>query len=82
MDSMTQLPKWNGMDAIFVVVNQLSKLAKMAPTKIIITTFDSTKLFFNMQVKHHGMPQFIVSDRDAKVMMNFYKHLFWKVGTK
>jgi hypothetical protein len=38
---MTKLPEWNGMDAIFMVVNQLSKLAKMAPIKKIGTTFDS-----------------------------------------
>ncbi len=76
MDLMTQLPKWNGMDAIFMVVNRLSKLAKMAPTKTIATTFDSTKLFFNMWVKHHGMPQFIISDRDTKFTTCFWKHLF------
>jgi hypothetical protein len=56
------------MDAILIVVNQFSKLAKMAPTKTIMT-FDSTKLFFDMWVKHHGMPQFIVSDRNAKFTM-------------
>ncbi len=55
MDFMTQLPEWNGMDAILVVVNRFSKLAKMAPTKTIIT-FNLAKLFFNMWVRHHGMP--------------------------
>lgn len=40
MDFMTQLPKWNGMDAILMVIDQFSKLAKVVPTKIIITTFD------------------------------------------
>jgi hypothetical protein len=40
MDFMTQLLKWNGMDAILMVVEQFSKLAKVVPTKIIITTFD------------------------------------------
>jgi hypothetical protein len=75
MDLMTQLPKWNWMDAIFVVVNQLSKLAKMALTKTIGTTFDSIKLFFNMWVKHCGMTQFIVSDRDTKFTIGFWKHL-------
>ncbi len=44
------------MDAIFVVVDQFSKLAKMAPTKMITTTFDLAKLFFNMWVRHHGIP--------------------------
>jgi hypothetical protein len=50
---MIQLPKWNEMDAILVVVAQLSKLAKMAPTKTIMTTFDLAKLFFDMCMKHH-----------------------------
>jgi hypothetical protein len=59
-----------------MVVNQLSKLTKMAQTKIIATTFDLAKLFFNMWVKHHGMPQFIINDTNAKFTMNFYKHLF------
>jgi hypothetical protein len=40
------------------------------------TIFDLVKLFFNMRVKHHKMPQFILSDRDAKFMTTFYKHLF------
>jgi len=48
MDFMTRLPKWNGMDAILVVVDQFSKLMKMALTKMIMTTFDLAKLFFDM----------------------------------
>jgi hypothetical protein len=60
MDFMTQLPKWNGMDAILMVVNQLSKLVKMAPTKMIATTSDLTKLFFNMWVRHMGCPNLLL----------------------
>ncbi len=48
MDFMTQLPKCNRMDAILVVVDQFSKLMKMALTKMIMTTFDLAKLFFDM----------------------------------
>ncbi len=51
---MTQLPKWNGMDAILMVVNQFSKLPKMAPTMIVII-LDLVKLFFYMWIRHHGM---------------------------
>jgi translation initiation factor 2 beta subunit (eIF-2beta)/eIF-5 len=76
MDLMTPLTKWNGMDAIFVEVDRLSKLAKMASTKMIATTFDLAKLFFNVWVKHHGVPQFIVNDRDIKFTVGFWKHLF------
>ncbi len=44
MELMTQLPEWNGMDAIFMVVDQFSKLAKMALTMMIATTFKLAKL--------------------------------------
>jgi hypothetical protein len=63
------------MDAILVVVDRLSKLAKLAPTKTITTTFNLAKLLFDMWVRHHGMPQFIVSDKNTKFM-------FRKVGMK
>jgi hypothetical protein len=53
MDSMTQLPEWNGMDIILIIIDRFSKLAKIVPTKTIITTFDSAKLFFNIWDKHH-----------------------------
>jgi hypothetical protein len=48
MDFITQLLEWNGVDVIFMVVDRFSKLAKMAPTKTITTTFNLAKLFFDM----------------------------------
>jgi hypothetical protein len=56
------LIEWNKVDAIMMVVDQLFELVKMAPKKTIVT-FYSTKLFFDMWVRHHGMLQFIVSDK-------------------
>jgi hypothetical protein len=50
-------------------------LAKMVPTKANVITFDSLNLFFNMWVRHHGMLQFIVSEKDVKFMSGFSKHL-------
>jgi len=72
----------NGMDAILVVVDRFSKLAKMAPIKTIATTFDLVKLFFDMWVRHHMMLQFIISVRYAKFTTSFWKHLFQKLVTK
>jgi hypothetical protein len=54
----------------------------MVPIKTIMTTFDSIIIIFDMWFKHHGMPQFIISDRNIKFMVGFWKHLFRKVGTK
>jgi hypothetical protein len=68
---MTQLLEWNGMDVILMAINRFSKLAKVAPIQIITTTFKSIIFFINMWVKHHGMPQFIVSDRNVKFMVGF-----------
>ncbi len=48
VDFMTQLFKWNGMDVIFMVVDQFCKVAKMTLIKTNTITFDSMKLFFNM----------------------------------
>jgi hypothetical protein len=68
-DPTTQV-EWD-MDTILMVVDWLSKLAKMVPTKTIVTTFDLSKLFFDMWVTHQGMSQFIVSDKDIKFTMSF-----------
>jgi hypothetical protein len=58
MDFMMQLLEWNGMDVILVVINQFSKLAKIVPTNMIITNFNSLKLLFDMWVRHHRMLQY------------------------
>jgi hypothetical protein len=66
MDFMTCFPKWEGMNAIFVVVDMFLKLVKFASTQTNATTTGTTKLFFDMWVRHNGMPKVIVSDRDVK----------------
>ncbi len=63
------------MDTILILINRFFKLAKMVPTKANVITFDSLNLFFNMWVRHHGMLQFIVSEKDVKFMSGFSKHL-------
>jgi hypothetical protein len=50
MDFMTFVPKWQGMNAIFVMVNMLLKLVKFVLTQTNATAVGTTKLFFNMWV--------------------------------
>jgi hypothetical protein len=66
IDFMTCLPKWEGMDAIFVVVDKFSKLPKFTPTQTNATVTRMAKLFFNMWIQHNGMLTVIVSDQDVK----------------
>jgi hypothetical protein len=50
MDFMTCLPKWEGMNAIFVVVDKFSKLVKFALTQTNAIITGMAKLFFDMWV--------------------------------
>ncbi len=58
----------NGTDAILMIFDQFSKLETMVPIKMIMTSFDLAKLFFDMWVRHDEMPEFIISDKDTKFM--------------
>jgi hypothetical protein len=50
MDFMTCFPKWDRMDAIFVVVDMFLKLVKFALTKTNTMVATMAKLFFDMWV--------------------------------
>ena len=82
MDFITSLPESRGSDAIFVVVDRFSKLARMEPTKGTATAFETAVLFFNVWWRHHGLPKAIVSDRDPKFTSAFWRHLFRRMKTK
>ena len=83
MDFITQLPKTKaGHDAIVVFVDSFSKMAHFAPTTTTVTAPQVARLFFDYIFRLHGLPQKIVSDRDAKFTSNFWKALFQSVDTK
>jgi len=82
MDFMTCLPKWEGMDAIFVVVDRFFKLPKFTSTHTNATMVGTTKLFFDMWVQHYGMLEVIVNDQDVKFMSKFWMLLMKKVKRK
>lgn len=58
-------------DIILVVVDRFSKLAKFGTTKTTTTIVETTTLFFDMWVRHHGMPKVIVRDQNAKFTFKF-----------
>lgn len=83
MDFITQLPPTpSGYDAIMVVVDRLSKMARFIPTTTDATARDTAVLFFDNVVCLFGTPQSIVSDRDSKFTSRFWTELWSLLGTK
>ena len=83
MDLITALPKTRGgHDAIVVFVDKLTKMAHYAAT---VTAIDAPRLadiFFTQVVRHHGLPDAIVSDRDPRFTSLFWRALWQQLGTQ
>src|SRR3546814_14657933 len=83
MDFITNLPKTKtGNESIFVVVDRFSKMAEFIPMHGDLNAKEVAKLFIDNVFKHHGIPQQIISDRDAKFTSVFWKSFFKRIGTK
>lgn len=81
LDFITGLPKSKGFEAVFVVVDRLSKYAHFIPLKHPYTARKIAEVFTKEIVRLHGVPQSIVSDRDPLFIGLFWKELFCLQGT-
>ena len=82
MDFITVLPKVKGnFDSIFVVVNQLTTIAHLIPTRTTASTSDIAQLFVKEIVRLHGILARIISDRDAKFRSKFWMAMLHSLGT-
>jgi hypothetical protein len=76
MDFIEGLPISDHCSVIVVVVDRLTKYAHFFPTKHPYTAQSIAQLFLDNVVKHHGMPQTVVTDRDPIFLSRFWKELF------
>jgi transposase InsO family protein len=67
MDFMIGLPKSKkGNDAVWVIVDRLTKFALFLPVKMTYSVDKLTRIFINEVVRLHGISISIVSDRDPR----------------
>jgi hypothetical protein len=56
----------HGKDAIWVVIDRLTKVVHFIPMKQTSSTADLVPLYIKEVVRSHGVPKYIVSNRDSK----------------
>ena len=82
MDFVTGLPKsQKGNDAIFVVIDQFSKVAHFLPVKETITASQLANLYISRIVSLHGIPKEISSDRGSIFTSKFWDSFQEAMGT-
>ncbi|XP_027348314.1 uncharacterized protein LOC113859838 [Abrus precatorius] len=81
LDFITGLPKFRGLDAVLVVVDQLSKYSHFIPLKHLYSAKTVAEVFTKDVVKLHGIPASILSDKDlifSRIYPDFHVSLLKK----
>ena len=83
MDFVVGLPRTKkGYDAVWVIVDRLTKSAHFLP---VVTTYkvkDLAQLYIREIVRLHGVPISIVSDRDPKFTSHLWHQIQEELGTQ
>jgi hypothetical protein len=83
MDFLVGLPRTQtSHDAIWVIVDRLTKTAHFILVKVKYSMEKLIKLYLHEIVRLHGVPGSIVSDRDPRFTSRFWKSLQEAMGTK
>jgi hypothetical protein len=76
MDFITDLPNSKDFDSIFVVVDQLTKMAHFMPYKKMVISEEIVRLFMDNIYKYHGLPDNIIFDCGSQFISKFWQSLF------
>ena len=81
-DLIVDLPKSEGFDSIFVVIDQFSKQAHFILTTKNVDSKGIVDLFLKNVWKLHGTPKQVISDRGTQFVSKFMKQLSKRLGIK
>ncbi|KAJ9546613.1 hypothetical protein OSB04_019156 [Centaurea solstitialis] len=83
MDLITKLPKTpRKFDAIWVIVDRLTKSAIFLPIRESSTAEQLAKIYVDEVVSRHGVPVSIISDRDVRFTSRFWERFHAELGTR
>ena len=80
MDLLVELPECEGFDAIWVVVDRLSKMGHFIPRHMTIDALGLAELCLKEVVRLHGLPLTIVSDREPQFGSTFWQQICNRLG--
>ena len=83
MDFVSGLPQiMRGHDAIWVIVDRLTKTTHFLPVKKTFSLNQLATLYVTEIVRLHGVPSNIMSDRDSIFISHFWRALQEALGTQ
>ena len=87
MDFVTGLPvsiDWNGdnYDFILVIVDWLIKMVHYKPVKINLNAPRLAEVIIDMVVRHHGLPNLIITNWGSLLTLKFWSSLCYFFGIK
>ena len=82
MDFMGPFPPSDGHDYLWVVLCRLTSMVHLVPIKTTMKASELAWKFIQEVVRLHGLPEIIVSDRDAKFTSVFWHELHRMLGAK
>ena len=87
MDFVTGLPistDWKGdsYDSILVIVDRLTKMVHYEPVKVTINAPGLAEVIIDVVVRHHGLPDSIVTNRGSLFTLKFWSSLCYFLGIK
>ncbi|KAJ0494986.1 putative nucleotidyltransferase, Ribonuclease H [Helianthus annuus] len=83
MDLITKLPRTKkGHDAIWVVVDRLTKSAHFLPIREDYSADRLAQIYVDEIVARHGVPLSIISDRDARFTSHFWRTMQSAMGSQ
>ncbi|GJX69283.1 putative reverse transcriptase domain-containing protein [Tanacetum coccineum] len=83
MDFVTKLPKTvTGQDTIWVIIDRMTKSAHFVPIREDDPLEKLTRQYLKEVVSRHGVPVSIISDRDGRFALHFYRSLHKALGPR